>query len=305
LPSKDFLLIYMHDRKKRLGRISMKRLLLVTTCLLTSIAAHAQTSGMQSPAYQECTSLATSNPAQALTKAEAWLKIDSGIAAHHCRAMALFGLRRFAEAGDALSAVRDMITPDNIGLRSYVARQTSQAYMNANITDKALAALGTQINDISTHRGDNANAAKLTADLLLDRARLSVTYGKLEDAAKDLDHAVSLTPVNEEILLERAGVFEKLGDKSLAMSDAQAVIKLNNSNTKARDMMARLSGAMQGSGIQAPAANQATPPAYYTDAAPAAAPLATVTGQPAQPKKYKKRKYPKKVAPITPASEAP
>lgn len=283
----------------------MKRLLLITTCLLTSVAAHAQTAGMQSPAYQECTSLATSNPAQALTKAEAWLKIDSGIAAQHCRSMALFGLRRFAEAGEGLSAVRELITRENVALRSYVARQASQAYMNANMTDKALASLTNQINDISNYRGDNANAAKLTADLLLDRARLSATYGKLEDAAKDLDHAVSLTPVNEDVLLERAGVFEKLGDKSLAMSDAQAVMKLNNSNNKAKDIIARLSGNMQGSGIQAPTnlvASPANAPSYYNEAAPAAAPFNAATEQPQPVKKYKKRRAAKQV---TPASEAP
>jgi tetratricopeptide (TPR) repeat protein len=283
----------------------MKRLLLITTCLLTTVAAHAQTAGMQSPAYQECTSLATSNPAQALTKAEAWLKIDSGIAAQHCRAMALFGLRRFAEAGDGLAAVRELITRENVALRSYVARQASQAFMNANMTDKALAALTNQINDIGNYRGDNANAAKLTADLLLDRARLSATYGKLEDAAKDLDHAVSLTPVNEDVLIERSGVFEKLGDKSLAMSDAQAVIKLNSANNKAKDIIARLSGNMQGSGIQPPAnlvASPATAPSYYNETAPAAAPFNAATEQPQPKKRYKKRRVAKQV---TPASEAP
>ena len=48
----------------------MKRILLVTTCLLASQTAMAQATIPPSPAYQECTSLATSNPAQTLTKAE-------------------------------------------------------------------------------------------------------------------------------------------------------------------------------------------------------------------------------------------
>jgi hypothetical protein len=220
----------------------MKRLLLISTCLLAATAAVAQSSDMQSPAYRECTTLATSNPAQALTKAEAWLKIDTGIAAQHCRAMALYGLRRFVEAGEALTGVREMISPENISLRSYVTRQASRAFVGANSADRSLGILGAQIADISSHRGNNAVAAKLTSELLLDRARIHVSFGKLDDAAKDLDHAVSLTPINEDVLMERAGVFEKLGDMALARSDVEVITKINPTNAQARNMLERLNG---------------------------------------------------------------
>ena len=220
----------------------MKRLLLVTTCLLAAIPAFAQSTSMQSPAYQECTTLANTNPTQALAKADAWLRIDNGIAAQHCRAMALYGLHRFPEAADALATVRSSIGLENISLRSYVTRQAVRAYINASQADKALALLNAEINELGNTRGDNANAAHLTADLLLDRARLNETYGKLDESAKDLDHAVSLTPVNQEVLLERAGVFEKLGDIPLAKNDLDAVLTINSGNSQARTMRDRLTG---------------------------------------------------------------
>lgn len=220
----------------------MKRLLLATTCLLIAAPVFAQTASMQSPAYQECAALASSNPTQALAKAEAWLRIDNGIAAQHCHAMALYGLHRYAEAADALVSVRAAIGPENISLRSYITRQTARAYINANEADKAFTLLNAEITEIGNTKGDNANAAHLTADLLLDRARLDVTYGKLEDAAKDLDHAVSLTPVNEDVLFERATVFEKLGDAPLAKNDLDAILTINSGNTQARQMRDRLMG---------------------------------------------------------------
>ncbi len=218
-----------------------------------------QQTGMQSPAYKECSELAATNPAQALAKADAWLKIDNGLAAQHCRALALYGLKRYAEAGDALASLRDIIPANEISLRSYVTRQAAHAYLNANAADKALNLLGTELIELGNYRGDNANGAKITAELLLDRARIDVTYGKLPDAAKDLDHAVSLTPVNVEVLLERAGVFEKLGDMPLAKADLNAVLTIDSGNTSAHAMLNRLNNTSTSANVIAPAAVVAAP----------------------------------------------
>ena len=256
----------------------MKRLLLITTCLLAA-PAFAQVAGMQSPAYQECAALSNSNPAQALAKAEAWLRIDNGIAAQHCHAMALYGLHRYAKAADALNSIRAAIAPENITLRTYITRQAARAYINASAADRALALLNSEIGEIGNTKGDNAHAAHLTSDLLLDRARLNVTYGKLEEAAKDLDHAVSLTPVNEEVLLQRASVFEKLGDPSLAKSDVDAVLVINSGNSQARQMRDRLSGTPRPVAVPS---TILTPQQPFTNVAPTVAPT-TATAAPTMP----------------------
>ncbi|MFZ4540437.1 MAG: tetratricopeptide repeat protein [Rickettsiales bacterium] len=283
----------------------MKHLLLATTSLFLATSAFAQPASMQSPAYQECSALAASDPQQALVKAEAWLKIDTGVAAQHCRAMALYGMRQFPEAAAALVTVRDTVAPENITLRSYVTRQATRAYINANQGDKAIALVSAQINDISNFRNDNGNAAHLASELLRERARINASYGKLDDATKDLDHAVSLTPVNEELLLERSAVFEQLGDLPLARNDVDAVLTINSANSKARSMRDRLYAG--------------TPMAGTFASPPVAAGMVNEAGEAVHPVKKrvaKKKRVVKKTeavpsvteaveAPVVPAAPAP
>ena len=222
----------------------MKRYLPILPALLATHAAFAQGTPpadiIQSPAYKECIALSSTNPQKALAKADEWLTIDNGIAAYHCRAMALYGLKQFSEAGEALNGVRKIIPAENITLRSFVTKQAASAWLNAGRADAAFAILDTQIAEMGLSKGNNALVAKSTSGLLLERARLNSTYGKLALATKDLDQAVSLTPLNVDVLVERAHTFELLGDNALARSDAEAALTLNAENAKARALLARL-----------------------------------------------------------------
>ncbi len=203
-------------------------------------SAFAAESFVQSPAYKECTQLASTNPPLALQKAEAWLKIDQGTAALHCRAMALYGSHRFAEAASGLQDVRATIAKEDIVLRTYVARQASRAWLNAQQPDKAVNDISEQINEMAVLPTDNATEARLTAELLLDRAKLRSNYGQRNEALQDLDHAVSLSPINEEVLIERAHVFAQLGDIALAKQDLQAVLRGNPTHPLALERMRNL-----------------------------------------------------------------
>lgn len=251
------------------------------TLILASSTALAAPAMVSSPAYKECTALAISNPAAALVKAEAWLKIDQGIAAQHCRAMALFGLRRFDEAAQNLTAVREALGPENLSLRVYVSHQAAKAWMQGGRPDAALGELSGQIVYLSNIRGNNVLTSQLTAELLLERAQLNVNYGKLADAASDLDHAVSLTPLNPDLLLERAGVFEQLGDVALARQDAKSVLKLRPGDAKAQVLLARTEQKKTPALAPIPAADTpiaAAPALPFTNPAQAvAAPVAPVT----------------------------
>ena len=219
----------------------MQRFSLGLTGVLLAGSAIAADSGIiQSPAYKECIALASSNPAQALVKADGWLTVDNGIAAHHCRAMALYGLRRYAEAGDALNTLRAEIPQENISLRSFVTKQAVSAWIGANRADTALTILDAQLSEMTQSYGNNALSAKLTAELLLERAKINITYGKVKLATQDLDHAISLTPVNGELLLERAKAFELLGDIPLALADTEAALTLDPNNAAARAELTRL-----------------------------------------------------------------
>ena len=196
---------------------------------------------MQSPAYQECSKLAATDPAKALVKADEWLKIDDGIPAHHCRAMALFGLQRFEQSADALELVRDKVPPADITLQSYLTHQAAKSWVSAGKVDAALGTIARQLDMMGKVKNDNVTAAQLTAELLIERAAIRSNYGQLKDAASDLDRAVSLTPLNVDALLARADVFARLGDAGLAGADTKAVLTLEPTNEKAKAMLKRLS----------------------------------------------------------------
>ena len=202
----------------------------------TIVAPQQEVQFTQSPAYKECTVLANSNPIAAEQKANEWLKVDDGIGAHHCRAMAFYGQRRFGEAAQELSFVRSKIAPGNVILRSYVTKQAAKAWIDAARPDAAITALGEQIADMGTVRGDNANVSKLTSELLHERAKLRINYGQPAEAVQDLDHAVSLTPTDEGVLMDRATAFAQLNDLSLARQDVASVLKLNPANSKAQEL---------------------------------------------------------------------
>lgn len=208
--------------------------------LLATASAGAASPFVQPPAYKECSGQAKNDPRAALQKANEWLAIDDSFTAHHCRAMALYAMRDFEQAAQALELVRSKILPEQIALRTYVARQAADAWEQAAQSDKALALLSTQIGEMGIGKSDNATEARLSAQLLLDRARLRLHFGQETEAVQDLDHAISLSPLNEDVLMQRALAFEQLGDKALATQDAKAVLRLKPGHEAATALLERL-----------------------------------------------------------------
>ncbi|MFZ4125301.1 MAG: tetratricopeptide repeat protein [Rickettsiales bacterium] len=219
----------------------MKQTPLLTAFFIFFASASAQAESFTaSPAYKECSALAATNPQAALVKAEEWLKIEDGIGAYHCKAMALYGLKQYADSAASLSLVRDRLDPKDIMLRTYVARQASRAWVLASRAETALATLSAQIDTMNQEGVDNATEARLTAELLLDRATIRQQYGQNAEAVQDLDHAVSLRPSNDDVLLARAEAFIALNDKALAKEDLQAILRMNPTHEKAVSLMRSL-----------------------------------------------------------------
>ena len=217
----------------------MQRFLLtVSAAALFSVSASAE--GIPpSPAYQECSKLAVSDPAKALAKADEWLRIDDSIPAHHCRAMALFGLQRFEQSADALEFIRDRAPANDIAMQSYLTHQAAKSWVSAGKVDMALRTITHQLDVMGRVKNDNATAAQLSAELLVDRAAIRSNYGQLKDAARDLDRAISLTPLNVDALLARASVFQQLGDIGLANADIQSALRLEPTNEKAKALLTK------------------------------------------------------------------
>jgi tetratricopeptide (TPR) repeat protein len=196
---------------------------------------------VHSPAYVECSTLAGTNPQEALKKADGWLKMEKNIAANHCRAMALYGLKRYGESASALRIIYTQLSESDDSLRTYVARQAAKAYDRAEQPKEALAMLSKQLDALSNQQGgDNAVTADLATEILIDRANLRASYGQYTMAIQDLDHATSLTPANDLVLTSRARVFIALGDSTLAKQDLQAVLRANPNQAEARAMMTQL-----------------------------------------------------------------
>lgn len=209
-------------------------LLLTTACVVSPVYAQTFTSA---PAYKECTAAASSNPQVALAKADEWLKIDDSLSAHHCRAMALYSLKRYEESATELEMVRTKIDPADIAIRTYVTRQASRAWIDAGKAESAIRVISEQVNEMTMGRGDNTTQARLSTELLIDRSRIRVEYGQLAEAVQDLDQAISLSPGSEAVLLQRAKIFAQLGDNALAQQDLQVVLRLNPNHQEAIGLM--------------------------------------------------------------------
>lgn len=190
-----------------------------------------------SQTYKDCTQLSTQDPAASLIKADAWLKNDDTVAPHHCRAMALYGLKQYKDAGAELDAVRTKIDPSQIKLRSYVTQQAARAWVEAGNAENAIRVLTEQVNELTMTQGDNLTQSKLATDMLLDRSRIRVNYGQLAQGVQDLDQAISLSPGNEQVLLQRAKIFAQLGDTALAQQDLQVVLRMNPKQAEAIGLM--------------------------------------------------------------------
>lgn len=212
-------------------------LMLLTALMPAAAIAQSAQPFTASDAYKACSGLVSADASRALQQSEEWLKIDDSVAAHHCRAMALYGLGRYAEAGAALDTVRVKIDPATIALRSYVAQQAARAWSQAGKPENALRVLTEQTNELTMTKSTNLTESKLATELLLDRSRIRITHGQLAEAVQDLDQAISLSPGSEDVLMQRAKIFAQLGDIALAQQDLQVILRMNPRHSEAQALM--------------------------------------------------------------------
>ena len=207
---------------------------------LPAASALAAESFTTSPAYEACATLATTDAAAALKKAEDLGRTDSSIGSAHCRAMALYGLRRYQEAGEALDEIFHQLPEREEVLRSYVTRQAARAWVEAGQYEKARRSLSAQIASLTPRAHDQPRTGRQVSELLLDRAGIHMKQGQTTDAVQDLDHALSLRPNGEDLLLARAELLLAIGDKALAQEDLQRILRMNPRQPQALAKMRQL-----------------------------------------------------------------
>jgi tetratricopeptide (TPR) repeat protein len=171
--------------------------------------------------YRACLALAQSKPADGLEEARAWISAGGGEPAQHCAAMALIGLKHYAEAARGLEHLADKST-DTPTMRAAMLAQAGQVWLLVNNTGQAYT--------------DQTEALRLTPDapeLLIDRAETAALAQNYRAALADLDQVLSAQPQRIDALVYRASARRLTGDLDGAAADAATVLKLDPKNQDA------------------------------------------------------------------------
>jgi tetratricopeptide (TPR) repeat protein len=194
----------------------------------------------QAQHYQNCTNLTRTDPKAALKMAEEWSLKENTASSHHCRALALFALKRYEDAARALDHLSGVVGGDNRVLWANILRQSAKSWELSGNRAKAVTTLTRAIQTIAEPGLSDPALGRLSADLLLDRGQLYASGGRDLLAVQDLDQAIALTPAHEAALLARANLFIRLSEPAMARQDLQAVLRINPSHAQAKALLGQL-----------------------------------------------------------------
>lgn len=239
---------------------------LLVSLLPASVAKAAIGGPSDSAHYRRCLADSGASPAMALTDGENWAKAGGGVPAQHCAALALVGLKRYAEAGARLDKLAgDRGVPD-ISFRVALYDQAGNAWLLAGDGAHAVQSFSAGLTlsagdpdlfaDLARAQAMRKNwhevdldlnaALQLSprrADLLVLRASARRALKRYEDARGDLEAALKLRPGDGDALVERGLLRKDLGDLGGARRDFQAALKSSSGETaaEAKENLAALS----------------------------------------------------------------
>jgi len=181
--------------------------------------AAASSAAQQPASYQKCSETVAKQPELALTIAEEWIQVKPHPSAYHCRAMALFALKRYEQAAGALAMLEQKLGDSNAVLWSNVVRQQARSWQLAGNQALAITTLTAGIHRIEEGAITQPILGRICADLLYDRSQLYASGGRDLFALQDLDQAITLAPQNPKLLLARATLFASQQEHELARED--------------------------------------------------------------------------------------
>mgnify|MGYP003386459543 CR=1 FL=1 len=204
--------------------------LLATISALFCADAYA---AMDSHEYKECAALTRTDPAKALQVANEWSHRENAAPAFHCRAIALFALKRYPEAAKELGELSTRIGQSNITLWANVLRQSAKASELSGDNAQAVVSLTSAIGPVSAEGLKDQAVARIASELLLERSRLYNISGRQMFAVQDLDQALELSPDNVSIMLARARLFIEMKQDKLADRDIEQALQIQPGNPEA------------------------------------------------------------------------
>ncbi|HZL58756.1 MAG TPA: tetratricopeptide repeat protein [Stellaceae bacterium] len=174
--------------------------------------------GPPSNQYDDCLAETRRDPKAAFATAENWRQAGGGFPAQHCAAIALLGLKQYAEAAKRLEELAGIMMRQPAELRAGALDQAGQAWLLAGNP----AAAKIDFDGALTFAPRNA-------EFLIDRAEAYTDAGRYWEAIDDLNRALDLAPKNPIALLYRASAYRNAGGDDgleLALADAEAALKL-------------------------------------------------------------------------------
>lgn len=222
---------HMHPTIHHLRRLCFA-LLLCLPCAHVLAAADDQ--------YTTCTELARVRPAESLKMADRWIQESNVASAHHCRAISLFALKRFGDAGQSLETLGQMIVNDNPMIWSNVMRQAAKSWELSGDKARALVTLTKAIALAADEGLHDAAMARIASDLLYDRSKLYAAGGRDLYAIQDLDQAISLSPANDVLLMSRAEILFRQHEGTLAMSDVNKILAKKPNHAPALELKSKI-----------------------------------------------------------------
>jgi tetratricopeptide (TPR) repeat protein len=175
--------------------------------------------------YTLCLDTARTYPEQGLEFAGRWEGLGGGDPARHCAAVALIGLRHYAEAASRLEDLAQN-GHERSEIRAGMLAQAAQAWFLNGNSDRAMAVQTAALTLA-------VPATRQYISLLIDRAMSEADLSKYDAAVNDLTSALQADPNNAEALAYRANAYRKLDRLEPAMADAQRAVALDKTNVSA------------------------------------------------------------------------
>lgn len=154
-------------------------------------------------------------PGAALVEARAWRDAGGGFPAEHCAAVALFGLKRYAEAATAFEALAGAMMKERAPLRAGAMQQAAQGWLLAGDPARSRAALDAALRFTPSD-----------PELFIDRARADAEAKDFTTAIADLDSALALAPRRADALIYRASAWRQLDRIDRARADIAAALDI-------------------------------------------------------------------------------
>jgi tetratricopeptide (TPR) repeat protein len=244
----------------RATMLPLYRITLLVILMGSPLAAHAAVGAAKPPSdparYRRCLDDSGSNPGAALADAESWVKSGGGVPADHCAALALVGLKRYAEAAARLDKIAGLRNAQSAEFRVSLFDQAGNAWLLAGDGARAVRSFSDALTlsagdadlfaDLARaqamvknwHEVDlDLNAAlqlsPRRADLLVLRASARRALQHFEEARSDIEAALKLRPGDGDALVERGLLRKQLGDLGGARRDFQAALKSGSSSAAA------------------------------------------------------------------------